>query len=245
MTTAEEIEALKSLPGLYPETIELLNRAAAAAKTKPTTQRIQTFEEWEANGGDTDGIARTVCHACGDMAPVDDMTENDRFDNICPNCTPPTTMTTTEEIHAAAVKNVEGNHAAAIVHILNVLRKLPPSITTTRHIATQWKQPHHYFTDSLGKAYCANCRQPQPASEAKRIVWSIDKKNPARWRGHMNGTTICLFIIDRNDEGTFDMAGGIIPDGEDWNGPNEERTMEDLQAQAETYVAEFQAILNR
>jgi len=320
MTLAEEIEQLKKLPGLHPDTITLLNRAAAAAKPKTTT-----------------------------------------------------TMTTAEEIHAAAVKNVEGNTAAAIVHILNVLRRLPPHIFVTRgeeaqaaqakaeirqqaetagfilpqplaeisdavkqrlaeadahhqaemvgttpraakpvlgepeYIAavagveyrtpldppsakaeiiptwgpsagvvaaewengtrpikppategegsmtgpadfcpaTQWKFPHHYFTDSSGKAWCANCRQPQPVKEQKRIVWSASPNDPARWRGYLNGTTICLFLIDRNPCGDFGMGGGIIPDGEDWDGPNDHQTMEELQARAEQYVAEFQALLTR
>lgn len=85
MSTADEIEALKNLPGLYPETIDLLNRAAAAARTT-------------------------------------------------------TTMTTTEEIHAAAVANVGGNPQAAIVHILNVLRRLPAHLTLTRREEAQAAQ---------------------------------------------------------------------------------------------------------
>jgi hypothetical protein len=44
------------------------------------------FETWETLGGDTDGISRTVCHSCERMYPVEAMTEDDRFDNICPHC---------------------------------------------------------------------------------------------------------------------------------------------------------------
>lgn len=45
-----------------------------------------TMEAWEAQGGDTDGILRTVCHECDRMFPMHSMTEDDRFDNICPSC---------------------------------------------------------------------------------------------------------------------------------------------------------------
>lgn len=45
-----------------------------------------SYEEWDARGGDTDGIQRTVCHSCDAMFPLVDMTEDDRFDNICPHC---------------------------------------------------------------------------------------------------------------------------------------------------------------
>ena len=45
-----------------------------------------TMDEWEAQGGDADGIARTVCHGCQNMWPMAQLTEDDRFDNICPHC---------------------------------------------------------------------------------------------------------------------------------------------------------------
>lgn len=44
------------------------------------------YDQWERQGGDTDGIMRTVCHQCERMWPMAAMTEDDRFDNICPSC---------------------------------------------------------------------------------------------------------------------------------------------------------------
>ena len=45
-----------------------------------------TVEEWEDQGGGTDGVLRTVCHVCDRMFQMNEMTEDDRYDNICPGC---------------------------------------------------------------------------------------------------------------------------------------------------------------
>jgi hypothetical protein len=44
------------------------------------------YDEWQAQGGDRDGVMRTVCHLCDSMFPMDEMTEDDRCDNMCPHC---------------------------------------------------------------------------------------------------------------------------------------------------------------
>jgi len=44
------------------------------------------YEQWEKQGGDTEGITRTICHECDRMWPMEAMTEDARFDNICPRC---------------------------------------------------------------------------------------------------------------------------------------------------------------
>lgn len=60
-------------------------------KAKPSASL--DYEQWVKQGGDTDGIMRTVCHQCDRMWPMDAMTENDRFDNVCPSCMPEQTTT--------------------------------------------------------------------------------------------------------------------------------------------------------
>ena len=44
------------------------------------------YNQWEQQGGDTDGIMRTVCHECDRVWPMAAMMEDDRCDNICPSC---------------------------------------------------------------------------------------------------------------------------------------------------------------